>query len=83
MEQVLQASSSSEDESEEDEEMVSEKEFEAALSVVENFVHQKAETFGPKHVSNVFLMKQAWQRRKIDLELSAKVGQSSIRDFYH
>ena len=83
VEQVLQDSSSSEEESDEDEELISEEAFEAAFSIVEKFMHQKAETLGTKHVINVFLLKQAWKCRKIDLELSAKKGQRSIRDFYN
>ena len=61
---------------------MSEEAFEAAFSIVETFVHQNAEIFGPKHVLNIFLMKQAWQRHKIERELAAKKGQSSIRSFF-
>ena len=62
---------------------MSEDAYESAFEIVEKFVHQKAAIFGPKHVGNIFLLKQAWQRRKIESELDAKKGQSSIRSFFN
>ena len=80
---ILQAEPSSEEESEEEKELVSDEAYDAAFSVVEKYVHQKALSLGPKHVGNVFLLKQAVQRQRIETELAAKTGQSSIRSFFY
>ena len=83
VEQVLPADSSSSQEEEEEEQIMTTDEYEGHFSGVEKFVHQNSEMFGPKVVSNLFFMKQAWERRKIALELRKKSGQASIRDFVH
>ena len=81
-EQMLAAeSSSSEEDKEEEEQAVTEEEFEKSFLPVEKFVQQNSDAFGAKILSDVFTMKQAWQRRKIGLELRRKGGQASIRDF--
>ena len=81
VEQVLGASDSSYSEVEGEEQVVTEEEYENSFQVVAKFVHQNAELFRPKIVRNVFFMKQAWDGRKIELELRKKNGQISIRDF--
>ena len=82
VEQILAAdSSSSEDEEEEEEEKVTEEEYERSFKKVEKFVQQNSELFGPKIAGNLFFMKQAWERRKIQLELRRKSGQACIRHF--
>ena len=80
---VLQDSSSSEEELEDEEEEVGDEKFENSLAAVEEYVHQKAASCGEKHVGNVFLLKQAHQRRKIEMQLSAQKGQSGIRSFFN
>ena len=76
-EHMLAADSNSIEE-EEEEPAVTEEEYEKGFQAVEKFVEQKSTAFGPKVVSNVFLMKQAWQRHKIELELQRKRGQAAI-----
>ena len=82
VEHVLAAESSSSEEDEvEVEERVSEDAFEQGFNIVEKFVHQNSDIFGPKVVGNLFMMKQGWQRRKIEVELAKKRGQACITDF--
>ena len=82
VEQILgEESSSSEDEEEAEKEVVTEMRYEKGFDDVEKFVQQNSADFGLKIVGNLFLMKQAWQRRKIERELRRKRGQASIRDF--
>ena len=65
----------------EEEERVTEDEYEHGFEIVEKFVHQNSGVFCSKVVGNLFSMKQAWQRRKIEVELASKRGQACIRDF--
>ena len=55
--------------------------YDKGFAEVEKFVHQNSELLGPKIVGNLFFMKQAWERRKIETELRRRSGQASIRDF--
>ena len=82
VEHVSHESSSSEEEPESEKEYVSDDAYEAASFVVEKYVHQKAELLWPKHVSNIFLLRHAVHRRKVEVELAAKKGQSSIMSFF-
>ena len=78
VEQILAERSSSEEEETEEGETIFEEAYERGFNVVEKFVNQNSEAFGPKIVGNLFLMKQAWQRHKIDVELGKRQGQLCI-----
>ena len=82
VEQILATnSSSSEEEVEEEDEVVTTEEYKKGFSAVEKYVHQNSQSFGPKIMSCVFLIKQASQRRKIDMDLRKNSEQASIRDY--
>ena len=63
------------------EQVTTEEQFEKGFQAVEKFVQQYAGAFGPKLMSNVFLLKLAWEGRKIEVQLRRKRGQTSMRDF--
>ena len=81
VEHILAESSSSEEEETEEGETVTEDALERGFDIVEKFVNQNSESFGPKIVRNLLLMKHAWKRRKIEVELGKKQRQSCITNF--
>ena len=58
--------------------MVTAQEDESGFNVVEKFVHHNSKMLGPKMEGNVFFMKHAWEKCKIDLRLKKKSTHSNI-----